>query len=92
MEPMKPEQKKAVLANRPEAQPSDLQEYERLLSLRYTEDPDQKPTAAPSQARSAVEGRSFAAPLVGNEIRLQELHRKLFGPTAAADQKTNRSF
>ena len=36
MQPMKPEQKRSALESRPQAQPSDLAEYERLLSERFT--------------------------------------------------------
>ena len=71
IEPLRPEQKKSVLANNPEAQPEDLEEYERLLSLRFAEDPDQEVPASPvaEQAPSARARR---------EARIQELHRKLF--------------
>jgi hypothetical protein len=71
MQPMKPERKAALLANRPEAQPADIEEYERLLSLRFTEDPDAQPTMAPT-LRAAVPGSN-------REARISELHRKLFG-------------
>jgi hypothetical protein len=76
MQPMKPEQKRAALESRPQAQPADLAEYERLLSERFTRDPDQpQPAAAPHTEAMAVK--------VDPEARLKELHRILFG--AAAD-------
>lgn len=52
MEPLRPEFKKSVLANNVEAQPGDLEEYERLLSLRFTEDPDQEVPASPVAEQS----------------------------------------
>ena len=72
MEPLKPSEKKAVLENRPNAQPGDLEEYERLLSRRFTADPDFGPAAAPAR---------FAAAQVrpaNSEQRIAELYQKLF--------------
>jgi hypothetical protein len=76
MEPLKPEQKRTILKNSPQAQPGDIQEYERLLSLRFTEDPDQQPEAAPS---GFVERMVRPASRDERELRIKELHRKLFG-------------
>ncbi len=73
MEPLKPEQKRFLLEISPEAQPSDLEEYERLLSLRFTEDPDQQPAESPEENLVKVSAREQ------REVRLKELHRKLFG-------------
>ena len=71
MEPLKPELKKSILANNPQADPKDIQEYERLLSLRFSEDPDEELANWPvaEQSRTASEER---------EARIQELHQKLF--------------
>lgn len=71
MEPLKPELKKSILANNPQADPKDIQEYERLLSLRFSEDPDEELASSPvaEQSRTVSEER---------EARIQELHRKLF--------------
>ena len=74
MEPLKPEQKRSVLENSPQAQPSDLEEYERLLSLRFADDPDQQPVAAPDAGETDVRPQ--------REDRIKELHRKLFGSVA----------
>lgn len=66
MEPLKPEEKAAILAARPQAAPEDIEEYERLLNARFQQDP-----SAPA---------ALAAPLnVDIEQRLQELYEKLFG-------------
>ena len=75
MEPLKPEQKRSVLANNPEAQPGDLEEYQRLLSLRFAEDPDQEVPAAPPAGQ-------VQSPSALREARIQELHRKLFKSAA----------
>jgi hypothetical protein len=66
MEPMKPEEKARVLAENPQAEPGDIEEYERLLSLRFASDPD-----VASAPEAATDGESI-------EERLAELHRKLF--------------
>lgn len=66
MEPMKPEEKTRLLAENPQAEPGDIEEYERLLSMRFATDPDVP--AAPSVQREAE----------SIEQRLAELHRKLF--------------
>lgn len=66
MEPMKPEEKTAILENNPQASPEEIDEYEQLLSERFAQDPDLAPEPA---LESAVQGR---------ESRLAELHRKLF--------------
>jgi hypothetical protein len=75
IEPLKPELKKSILANNPQADPRDLEEYERLLSLRFTEDPDQELAASPvaEQSGSLRERR---------EARIQELHQRLFKSAA----------
>jgi hypothetical protein len=75
MEPLKPELKKSILANNPQADPGDLEEYERLLSLRFTEDPDQELAGSPvvEQSRTVSQQR---------EARIQELHHKLFRSAA----------
>jgi hypothetical protein len=67
MEPLKPVTKQQILQNRPQANPADLEEYERLLADRFTEDPDLPRSPA---ARQVAADR---------EKRLQELYLKLFG-------------
>jgi hypothetical protein len=70
MEPLKPEAKQNLL-NRPQASPQDVEEYERLLSERYTRDPNPdlrtRPTAAPDAAARS------------SEARLKVLYQKLYG-------------
>lgn len=66
MEPLKPEDKVRILRENPQADPRDIEEYELLLSRRFTIDPDL--AAAPGQ-RSAIDEI---------ESRLAILHRKLF--------------
>ena len=66
MEPMKPEVKDNLLQNNPQADPQDLEEYERLLSERFTVDPD---VAKAPESFDADNAR---------ENRLRELHQKLF--------------
>lgn len=66
MEPMKPDAKKRILEENPEAQPGDLEEYELLLSQRFTVDPD----------LAAAPGDESGPDQV--EARLEHLHRKLF--------------
>jgi hypothetical protein len=71
MEPLKPDTKSAIRAERPEASPEDIEEYERLLAERFATDPS-APAAAPERT---------PAPLAREqrENRLAELHQKLFG-------------
>ncbi|HEX8694455.1 MAG TPA: hypothetical protein VF746_18680 [Longimicrobium sp.] len=66
MEPLKPETKARILEESLQAAPEDIEEYERLLSERFTVDPD---LPASPEAAHAVDER---------ESRLQELARKLF--------------
>ena len=65
MEPPKPSKKTDVLRNAPAATPEEYEEYERLLSKRYTKDP------------SRVAGVAGAPD--PEEVRLKELTKKLFG-------------
>jgi hypothetical protein len=67
MEPMKPETKSRILEERPETRPEDIEEYERLLAERFTEDPDlpKSPAVAKAAAR--------------RETRLEQLYKELFG-------------
>ena len=68
MEPLKPETRRAILQDRPQADPAEIEEYERLLAQRFAEDPD-KPKP-----------HHLLAVLQDREARLVELHKKLFGP------------
>lgn len=52
MEPLKPEMRSRILDENPEVRPSEIDEYERLLSRRFTIDPD-----LPTAARDEVESR-----------------------------------
>lgn len=71
-----------MLENNPQAQPSDLEEYERLLSLRFAEDPDQKPAASPQEDEAEVD--------LGREARIKQLHRKLFRSATAPARESAR--
>jgi hypothetical protein len=83
MQPMKPEQKRSALESHPQAQPSDLAEYERLLSERFTRDPDRpQPPAAPDTEAIGVS--------VDPEARLKELHRILFGAAADTEEQSQQ--
>ncbi len=64
MEPPKPSKKTDVLKRAPNATPEEYDEYERLLSQRYTKDPSQRGVAAAPDPE---------------EQRLRELTQKLFG-------------
>jgi hypothetical protein len=72
MEPLKPEVKKSVLENKPQADAADIEEYQRLLSLRFTVNPE---------AQGAPEARERSADI---EKRLRELHQKLFPESSSA--------
>ena len=67
MEPLKPEIKKGIVQDRPQADPADIEDYERLLAERFAEDPD-KPKP-----------HHMAAAHLDRESRLAALHKKLFG-------------
>ena len=75
MEPLKPETKQSILANRPDAVPEDIQEYERLLAQRFTVEPSRVPVGVGLTAPAAAPDQ--AGPL--REARLRELYKKLFG-------------
>lgn len=66
MEPLKPEVRKWILDEHPQASPEDIDEYERLLAQRFTVDPDLP--MAPEDTRKRDDA----------EERLAELHDKLF--------------
>jgi len=68
MEPLKPETKKRILKERPQASAEDIEEYERLLAERFTEDPNLP--KSPTLAQAATK----------REKRLEQLYKKLFGP------------
>lgn len=72
MEPLKPEEKQRILAERPQAAPEDIEEYERLLAERFRRDPLVQPQPA------------FASRENERERRLRELHELLFGTRARA--------
>lgn len=69
MEPMKPEEKRRILADSPQAEPGDLEEYERLLSQRFATDPDVPAAPEAGDAASSI------------EARLAQLHARLFPET-----------
>jgi len=85
MQPLKPEQRRAILENSPQAQPADIDEYERLLSLRFAEDPDQEPAAAPDHT---AQERALVGSQEEREARLKQLHAKLFGASENKKAKT----
>ena len=68
MEPLKPEEKDFILENNPQASPEEVEEYEQLLSMRFTQDPD-------LPADPAVESDADF-----RESRLSELYEKLIRP------------
>jgi hypothetical protein len=67
VEPLKPETKARILRERPQASPEEIEEYERLLAERFTEDPDLP--KSPAVAKAAAH----------RERRLEQLYQKLFG-------------
>jgi hypothetical protein len=66
MEPLKPETKTRILNESPQESPEDIDEYERLLAERFTEDPDLPKSPAITQAA------------IKREKRLKQLSMKLF--------------
>ena len=74
MEPLKPAEKQSILENSPNAEPADLEEYERLLSTRFTMDPDLATAEAPSTTAKVTKS-AFEQ----GEERIAQLHAKLFG-------------
>ncbi len=69
MEPLKPETVQDLL-KRPQVTRDDIAEYQRLLSERFTSDPDIQRSP---QAEATAQGR---------EARIKQLHAKLFGAQA----------
>ncbi len=67
MEPLKPETKARILRERPQASPAEIDEYERLLAERFTED------------RDLPKAPAFAQAAAKRQQRLEQLYEKLFG-------------
>ena len=63
MEPLNAETKDKILRERPQASRDDIEEYERLLAERFTEDPDRQKSPAAAK----------------REERLEQLYKKLLG-------------
>jgi hypothetical protein len=81
MQPLKPEERDAISKDHPLAAPEDLDRYEQLLSMRFTQDPDRPQTAPDSrQVKSAQESQS--RPTIEEE--LQELHSRIFRTTLSS--------
>jgi len=70
VEPRKPADRQAILRAKPHVTPAELDEYERLLSKRYSKPPAQK-------------SRLAAAP-DPDDARLKELTAKIFGSGSGA--------
>lgn len=66
MEPMRPDDRARILEDSPLAEPGDVEEYERLLSRRFTIDPDLSPAPGGDSELDRI------------EARLEQLQRKLF--------------
>ena len=66
MEPLKPETKERLLQGNPQADPDEMEEYERLLSERFAVDPDMPKAPEESDAED------------DRERRLQELFQKFY--------------
>ncbi len=76
MQPLRPDEREALKRDHPLAAPEDLERYEQLLSIRFTQDPNH-PQMGPE-----------AHPLRRSiEQELQELHQRIFG-TPNASTKT----
>ena len=82
MEPLKPDVKKQILANNPQAAPADIAEYERLLAERFMTDPNVPRATLGATAAKAAPPEGRAAQIQARESRLAELQRKLFGEIA----------
>lgn len=74
MQPLKPDEKNRILEENPQAAPEDVERYQKLLSERFTIDPDQAQTA-PLQARKQVQAKSRAEAI---EDELRMLHERIF--------------
>ena len=77
MEPLKPDVRRQLTQNNPQASPQDVEEYERLLSERFTVDPSLPAahTAANSDLNAAPKALS---PEQEREVRLKVLYQKLY--------------
>lgn len=78
MEPLKPELKARILELRADVSRVEIEEYERLLSLRFVTDPDAPPLAPPAGPKGA--GLAPVPAAEARRDRLAFLHHKLFGP------------
>lgn len=66
MQPLTPREREQILLSHPEASPQDIDEYERLLSVRFMTD-----TSVPRAPGQEQQERT-------RELRLQELYNRLF--------------
>jgi nucleoid-associated protein YgaU len=87
MQPLKPSEKQSILENQPNAQPADVEEYERLLSRRFATDPDFAPAEAPTAEAMITKG-SFEQ----SEDRIAELHTKLYGGRTSALEQLQQKY
>ena len=74
MEPLKPEVKRQLTQNNPLASPQDVEEYERLLSERFTIDPSLPVAPRNANLNAAPDALS---PEQEREPRLKVLYQKL---------------
>lgn len=77
MEPLKPEVRQGLTLNNPQASPHDVEEYERLLSQRFTVDPNLPPARAASSSDLMAPPETLT-PEQEREARLQVLYEKLY--------------
>jgi hypothetical protein len=66
MQPLSPEERERILRSHPEASPQDVDEYEQLLSSRFTTDPSMPRGPGVDQQERA------------REERLRDLYNQLF--------------
>jgi hypothetical protein len=76
MEPLKPDTKRSILQSNPQADPADIEEYERLLAEMFTVDPSIQPAPTSPAGIAGISAQQ------AREARLTELHRKLFRPAS----------
>jgi hypothetical protein len=85
MQPLKPEEREKIRKEHPQAAPGDLEQYERLLSQRFTVDPD---SPQPAPAKDEVSSATVSSDDIEEE--LEKLHRRIFKRTETANSRTAR--
>lgn len=83
MQPLKPEERDRIRREHPQAAPEDVERYEKLLSERFTVDPD-RPQPAPERR-----GGRIVRSLEDIEQELRQLYTRIFEHRSGAPSRSS---